>query len=42
MQRALLREKECVVRVYLIDAFGLQSRDIGSMSDPYAKASIGD
>jgi len=34
-------QSKCTVRVYLIDAFNLSSRDNGSASDPYAIVSLG-
>lgn len=32
---------ECIVRVYLLHAYDLASRDIGSFSDPYYKVTMG-
>lgn len=42
LQQKLLREKSSIVRLYLIDAFNLQSRDIGSLSDPYFVVNLND
>lgn len=35
LKRSLLSSIKCIVRVYLISAFDLSSRDNGSPSDPY-------
>lgn len=42
LQKLLLKSAECVVRVYMINAYDLASRDIGGFSDPYIKISCGD
>lgn len=42
LQKLLLKSSECVVRVYMINAYDLASRDIGGFSDPYIKISCGD
>jgi Ca2+-dependent lipid-binding protein len=35
IKKALLAEKRCLIKAYMISAFALQSRDNGSASDPY-------
>ena len=35
LKRLLMAPSKCIVRVYIIDAFNLSSRDNGSDSDPY-------
>ena len=35
LKRQLLESNKCVVRLYMIEAFNLSSRDVGSASDPY-------
>jgi len=35
LKRALLAQTKCIVRLYMISAFDLSSRDNGSPSDPY-------
>ena len=42
LQQLLLRSSECIVRVYMINASDLASRDVGGASDPYIKISCGD
>lgn len=42
LQKLLLRQSMCVVRVYMISAYDLASRDIGGFSDPYVKISCGE
>ena len=42
LQKLLLKSSECIVRVYMINAYDLASRDIGGFSDPYIKISCGD
>jgi len=37
----LSKVQECFVRLYLLDAFDLASRDIGSFSDPYYVVTCG-
>jgi len=35
LRKRLLAKNKTTIRVYMIDAFDLASRDIGSASDPY-------
>lgn len=42
LQNLLLKKNECVVRVYMVNAYDLASRDIGGASDPYVKISCGE
>jgi len=35
LKRALLASTKCLIRLYMIEAFDLSSRDSGSASDPY-------
>lgn len=42
LQRMLLQEKKCIVRVYMINGYDLASRDVGGFSDPYLKLCVGD
>ena len=35
LKKALLAQIKCTIRIYVISAFDLASRDIGSPSDPY-------
>jgi hypothetical protein len=42
LKRLLNATSKCVVRVYVVNAFNLSSRDIGSESDPYLIVSLGD
>lgn len=35
LKRTLLAQTKCIVRLYMISAFDLASRDVGSASDPY-------
>ena len=42
LQRMLLQEKKTIVRVYMINAYDLASRDVGGFSDPYLKLCVGD
>ena len=35
LKRQLLESNKCIVRLYVIEAFNLSSRDNGSASDPY-------
>lgn len=37
----LMAQNQCIVRIYVISAFDLASRDIGSASDPYLFISLG-
>lgn len=41
LKRLLMATTKCVVRVYIIDAFNLSSRDNGSESDPYLIVTCG-
>jgi Ca2+-dependent lipid-binding protein len=41
LKRMLMSTTKCVVRVYMINAYDLSSRDNGSFSDPYLKISLG-
>jgi hypothetical protein len=41
LRRKLLVPQKCVIRIYMIDARNLASRDIGSPSDPYLMLTIG-
>lgn len=41
LKRLLMAPSKCVVRVYMIDAFNLSSRDNGSASDPYLILNVG-
>lgn len=42
LQNALLHQEKCIVRAYMISAYDLASRDIGSASDPYLILQVGD
>ena len=42
LQRMLLQQHASIVRVYIISAYDLASRDVGGFSDPYLKLAIGD
>ncbi len=35
LKRLLMSQTKCIVRVYVINAYDLASRDNGSFSDPY-------
>lgn len=41
LERMLLKNQKCIVRVYMISGFDLASRDNGSFSDPYLKLTLG-
>lgn len=41
ISRRILIKQDCLVRIYMIDAFGLTPKDRGSMSDPYLKLKLG-
>ena len=41
LKRLLMSPTKCVVRVYILDAFNVSSRDNGSDSDPYLIVSCG-
>jgi C2 domain len=41
LKRLLLKQEKCLVRVYIIDAFNLSSRDVGDDSDPYLIVQLG-
>ena len=42
MTKQLLQKQECIIRVYVLDAFELASRDEKSLSDPYVLVKVGD
>lgn len=42
LKRMLMAQNQCIVRLYMISAFDLASRDIGSASDPYLYITLGD
>ena len=42
LKRLLVSETKCLVRLYLVRAFNLASRDNDSPSDPYVKVILGD
>jgi len=42
MKKRLLAKNRMVIRVYMIEAFDLAKRDIGSASDPYLYLSCND
>ena len=42
LHNLLLKKAECIVRVYMINAYDLASRDVGGASDPYVLISCGD
>jgi hypothetical protein len=39
LKRSLLSETRCMIRIYMVSAFNLSSRDNGSASDPYLSIS---
>lgn len=41
MTHRLLNPSKCILRVYVIEAFGLPTKDSGSDSDPYLVLKIG-
>lgn len=41
LRNLLLKPQKCIVRVYMISAFDLASRDIGGFSDPYLILKLG-
>ena len=41
LERMLMCQTKCIVRVYMISAYDLASRDNGSFSDPYLKINLG-
>lgn len=41
LKRLLLGQNKCIVRLYVISAYDLSSRDNGSDSDPYLKITLG-
>jgi Ca2+-dependent lipid-binding protein len=41
LKRMLMSTTKCIVRIYMINAYDLASRDNGSFSDPYLKVSLG-
>ena len=42
LKRLLLTKSKCLIRLYVISAYDLSSRDNGSPSDPYLYISLGD
>ena len=42
MKRLLVYDRKCLIRVYVLSAFNLSSRDNGSESDPYLKLKLGE
>jgi len=41
LTRLLLSQTQCTVRLYVLNAFNLASRDLDSPSDPYLKVTLG-
>jgi hypothetical protein len=41
LKRLLLGKNKCIVRLYVLSAYDLSSRDSGSESDPYLKITMG-
>jgi hypothetical protein len=41
LERMLMSTTKCIVRVYMVSAYDLASRDNGSFSDPYLKLNLG-
>lgn len=41
LESMLMSQTKCVVRVYMISAYDLASKDNGGASDPYIKLSVG-
>jgi len=41
LNKMLLRSKQCIVRVYVLDGRNFASRDFGGESDPYLKLNVG-
>jgi hypothetical protein len=41
LKRLLMASNSCIIRLYVISAFDLASRDIGSASDPYLYITLG-
>ena len=41
LKRMLMSKTKCIVRLYMINAYDLASRDNGSFSDPYLKITCG-
>mgnify|MGYP000989377558 CR=1 FL=1 len=41
LKRLLLGKNKCIVRLYVISAYDLSSRDNGSDSDPYLHITLG-
>jgi len=41
LRRLLLAQTKCIVRLYMISAYDLASRDNGGFSDPYLKITLG-
>jgi len=42
LKRELLAKQRCIVRLYMLEAFNLSSRDNGSPSDPYLMITCND
>lgn len=41
LNRMLMSKTKCIVRLYVVSAYDLASRDNGSFSDPYLKITCG-
>ena len=41
LKKSLMSETKCIVRLYMVSAYDLASRDNGSFSDPYLKIMCG-
>ena len=41
LKRMLMAQMKCIVRLYVLNAYDLASRDNGSFSDPYLKVKLG-
>lgn len=40
LKRSLLNQQNCIVRIYMVNAFALVQRDNGSNSDPYVSLKL--